>query len=234
MPHSSFTNSKQCFLDKVSFIYFYCVCDGIFSLLVCMQCDENGENQAWEAIGSHVDNDENTSNIRKERPLEKGIVEAMNEDDLSLPQSLSNKGLEIDIDANNNILKVKCDVVIVGSGYGGGVAAAVLASSGLKVLVLEKGNYFTPTDFSSLEGPSWNELYELGGTFATSDGKIVLLAGSTVGGGSAINWSASIKTPDYVLTDWSENHKLPLFSSHEYLSAMDIVCKRIGVTDTCC
>jgi len=52
-----------------------------------MQCDENGANQAWEAIDYHVDNDENTSNIGKERPLEKGIVEAMNEDDLSLPQS---------------------------------------------------------------------------------------------------------------------------------------------------
>jgi len=68
-----------------------------------------------------------------------------------------------------------------------------------------------------------NELYELGGTFATLDGEIVLLAGSTVGGGSAV------KTPDYVLTDWSENHNLPLFSSHEYLSAMDTVCERIGV-----
>lgn len=78
-----------------------------------------------------------------------------------------------------------------------------------------------------------NELYEQGGTFATSDGKIVLLAGSTIGGGSAVNWSASIKTPDYVLTDWSENHNLPLFSSQEYLYAMDTVCERISVTDTC-
>jgi long-chain-alcohol oxidase len=198
-----------------------------------MQCDENGENQAWEAIGYHVDNDENTSNIHKERPLEKGIVEAINEDDLSLPQSLSNKGLEIDIDAKNNILKVKCDVVIVGSGCGGGVAAGVLASSGLKVLVLEKGNYFTSKDYSSLEGPSTNELFELGGTLSSKDGKMAIVAGSTVGGGSAVNWSASIKTPDYVLKDWSENHNLSLFSSNEYLSAMDTVCKRIGVTDTC-
>lgn len=198
-----------------------------------MQCNENGENQAWEAIGYEVESDENTSNDHKERPLEKGIVEAMNEDNLSLPQSLSQKGLEIEIDAKNNILKVKCDVVIVGSGCGGGVAAAVLAKSGLKVLVLEKGNYFTQNDYSSLEGPSLNELYELGGTFASCDGNIAILAGSTVGGGSAVNWSASIRTPDYVLKEWSENHKLPLFSSHEYVSAMDMVCKRIGVTDTC-
>ncbi|XP_058761367.1 long-chain-alcohol oxidase FAO1-like [Vicia villosa] len=214
---------------RLAFLYIKILCAIVFF----SQCDENGENLAWEAIGYHVDNDENTTNIHKERPLEKGIVEAINEDNASLPQSLSNKGLEIEIDAKNNILKVKCDVVIVGSGCGGGVAAAVLASSGLKVLVLEKGNYFTPRDYSSLEGPSMNELYELGGTFPTWGGNVAILAGSTVGGGSAINWSASIKTPDYVLKDWSENHNLPLFSSHEYFSAMEMVCKRIGVTDTC-
>ncbi|CAI8603133.1 unnamed protein product [Vicia faba] len=206
----------------------------IFLVIVFFsQCNENGENLAWEAIGYRVDNHENANDICNERPLEKGIVEAMNEDSVSLPQSLSKKGLEIEIDSKNNILKVKCDVVIVGSGCGGGVAAAVLASSGLKVLVLEKGNYFTPRDYSSLEGPSMNELYESGGTCSSLDGKIAILAGTTVGGGSAVNWSACIRTPDYVLKDWSENHNLSLFSSSEYVSSMDIVCKRIGVTDTC-
>ncbi|CAL5208213.1 unnamed protein product [Lathyrus oleraceus] len=221
--HRFFTPVRLAFLS----IKIFCV------IVFFSQCNENGENLAWEAIGYHVDNHENANNSRKERPLEKGIVEAMNEDNASLPKSLSKKGLEIEIDSKNNILKVKCDVVIVGSGCGGGVAAAVLASSGLKVLVLEKGNYFTPRDYSCLEGPSMNELYESGGTCSTLDGKIGILAGSMVGGGSAVNWSACIKTPDYVLKDWSENHNLPLFSSFEYVSAMDIVCKRIGVTDTC-
>ncbi|XP_061351342.1 serine carboxypeptidase-like 50 [Gastrolobium bilobum] len=72
-------------------------------------CDDNGENPAWEAIGYEVDTDGNTS-------------------------------LQVAVDAENKLVKMKsCDVVIVGSGCRGGDAAAVLASSGLKVLVLEKG-----------------------------------------------------------------------------------------------
>ncbi|RDX66450.1 Long-chain-alcohol oxidase FAO1, partial [Mucuna pruriens] len=200
---------------------------------IYVKCDDKGENPAWEAIGYQVDTDGITRNVHRERPLEKGIVEAMNESNKSLAQSLAEKGLEVAIDAKNNVLNIKCDVVIVGSGCGGGVAAAVLASSGLKVLVLEKGNYYTPSDYSSLEWPSLNELYESGGTFASWDGKMAILAGSTVGGGSAVNWAASIRTPDSVLKEWAKDHNLSTFSSHEYLSAMDKVCKRIGVTDKC-
>ncbi|KAG5004523.1 hypothetical protein AAZX31_10G172600 [Glycine max] len=216
---------------RLVFIYIKVLCFFVFF----SQCDDNGENPAWEAIGYQVDSDgiTTTSNVHRERPLEKGIVEAMKESNLSLPKSLIEKGLEVAIDSKNNTLNIKCDVVIVGSGCGGGVAASILASSGLKVLVLEKGNYFTPNDYSSLEGPSLNELYELGGTFASRDGKMAILTGTTVGGGSAVNWAASIRTPDFVLEEWGKDHKLSLFSSHEYLSAMDMVCKRIGVTDKC-
>ncbi|CAH2052928.1 unnamed protein product [Thlaspi arvense] len=194
----------------------------------------NGENPAWEAIGYGVNFDENKpTEIHKQRPLEKGIVETMKETEQTLLESLSQKGLEVNHDADHNAIRIKCDAVVVGSGSGGGVAASVLAKAGFKVVVMEKGSYFTPSDYPSSEGPGMDKLYENGGILPSVDGNIMVLAGSTVGGGSAVNWSACIKTPKSVLQEWSEDQKIPLFSSKEYVSAMETVWKRMGVTERC-
>ncbi|KAL9277100.1 hypothetical protein ACSQ67_025351 [Phaseolus vulgaris] len=214
---------------RLAFVYVKVLCLYSFFSMV----DENGDNPAWKAIGYEVSDNEKQNNVSNNRPLEKGTIETMHESDSTLQQSLAKKGLNVTLDFKSNILKVKCDAVVVGSGCGGGVAAAVLSSAGHKVVVLEKGNYFSPQDYSSLEGPSMKQLYETGGILASADSRVLILAGSTVGGGSAVNWSACIKTPHKVLKDWSEGHKLPFFSSQEYLSAMETVCERIGVTENC-
>ena len=44
-------------------------------------------------------------------------------------------------------LKLRYDVVVVGSGYGGGVAASRMARAGKKVAVLERGQEFAIGDF---------------------------------------------------------------------------------------
>ncbi|XP_027118845.2 long-chain-alcohol oxidase FAO1 [Coffea arabica] len=191
------------------------------------------KNPAWEAMDYQVDNRKDSSTTPHEKPLMKGMVETTHETESTIVSSLVQKGLRVKEDPKEKLYKIKCDVVIVGSGCGGGVAAAVLAKSGQKVVVIEKGNYFTKTDYSSLEGPSMNELYESGGILATLDGKMMMLAGSTVGGGSAVNWSACIKTPMSVLQEWTNDCQIPLFTSSQYTSAMDTVSQRIGVTEKC-
>lgn len=98
------------------------------------------------------------------------------------------------------------DAIVVGSGCGGGVVAYNLVQKGYKVLVLEKSGYYNKKEFSK-----WREIEALGKTFdkagmlSTKDANYAIFAGSCVGGGSTINWSASFPTPDYVLQDWAQN-----------------------------
>ncbi|KAF6172576.1 hypothetical protein GIB67_007089 [Kingdonia uniflora] len=194
--------------------------------------NEDLRNPVCDTMGYQLKK-ENLIKPKKKRPLRKGIVETSYESDTTLVNSLAEKCLKVIEDRKLIIFKIECDVVIVGSGCGGGVAATVLAKSGQIMVVVEKGHYFVAEDYSSLEGPSLNQLYESGGVLSTLDGKCMKLAGSTVGGGSAVNWFASIKIPTSILKKWSLDHKILFFGSSDYVSAMDTLCKRIGVTERC-
>ncbi|KAK9672920.1 hypothetical protein RND81_12G134900 [Saponaria officinalis] len=223
--------SRNIFFSPLRLIFYFikCLClYFVFSLV-----DDNGKNPTWEAIGYQPDTTVTNTPPEQERPLEKGIIETIYETPLTILESLTSKGLQVTEDCQNNVYKIECDVVIVGSGCGGGVAAAVLAGAGQKVVVLEKGNYYTSSDYSSLEGPSMDELYDRGGKIPTTDGSFTLLAGSTVGGGTAVNWSAALDTPNEVLKEWAEKHGLALFGSPQYKFAMECVNQRLGVTKGC-
>ncbi|KAL1556927.1 long-chain-alcohol oxidase [Salvia divinorum] len=124
---------------------------------------------------------------------------------------------------------VRCDAVILGSGSGGGVVAGVLAKAGYKVLVLEKGSYITRSNLTLMEGDAMDKMYLQQGILASENMDVLFLAGSTVGGGSTINWSASIRTPPHVRKEWSQKHKLELFESKIYDRALDVVCEKMNV-----
>ena len=92
-----------------------------------------------------------------------------------------------------NPIKLATDIVIIGSGAGGGVVAAELAQAGHKVLVLEKAPYRHHTDLSMNELDSVSNLYERGGALQSENGGIQILAAKAWGGGTFVNWSASLR-----------------------------------------
>ncbi len=77
----------------------------------------------------------------------------------------------------------KADVVVVGSGAGGGMAAWQLADAGASVLVLERGQWFRPED-SSARHADWEDrenVLDVGGI--RSDPTVVLRRGADIPSG---------------------------------------------------
>jgi hypothetical protein len=123
------------------------------------------------------------------------------------------------------------DVVVVGSGSGGATIAGSLAQAGQKVIVLEAAGYFTPSDFLQLELPAYQEMYWRGGPTPTADGNISLQAGTTLGGGTVINWTNCLRTYPWVREQWAREHGLEGVDGAEYERHLDTVLDRIGATD---
>ncbi|KAK7386852.1 hypothetical protein VNO78_27190 [Psophocarpus tetragonolobus] len=180
------------------------------------------------------DDDDDSEKVRG--PLYKGLVHINKPRDI-ITDSLRRFGFSVSAtpkkakasNLSSPSLVIQCDAVVVGSGSGGGVVAGVLANAGYKVLVLEKGSYSARNNLSLLEGPSMDQMYLSSGLVATKDMSVLILAGSTVGGGSAVNWSASIRTPQHVCKEWCDRYELELFESKLYKDALDAVCEKMGV-----
>jgi len=124
--------------------------------------------------------------------------------------------------------ELACDVCVVGSGAGGGVAAAVLAEAGLDIVVLEAGDYFSERDFDGDELSGFSRLYLNGGGMASHDQSIGLLAASCLGGTTVVNYTFSFRTPDKVRSEWARLGVADA-TSESFDRSLDVVCDRIGV-----
>lgn len=128
--------------------------------------------------------------------------------------------------------RISTDVVIVGSGAGGGVAAGVLADAGLRVVVLEKGEQVPPSAMVHEELAAYRDMYMEHGMAATANGAVALLAGSVLGGGTTVNWTTSFPTPSTVLDEWDRVSGLEgTFTGDELAASTTAVMERLAVTD---
>lgn len=123
---------------------------------------------------------------------------------------------------------LSCDVCVIGSGAGGGVAAAVLAAAGKDVVVLEAGNYYDDADFDGAELQGYQRLYSEGGFSATQDHGVGFLAGECLGGGTVVNYCTSFRTPDDIRAEWAESG-VRWIAGGEFTRSLDAVCERLHV-----
>ena len=124
---------------------------------------------------------------------------------------------------------IETDVVVVGSGAGGGVIAGELAGRGMSVVVLEAGDYHDDADFDGLELSAYQRMYLNGGPFPTAEGQVSIVAGTGVGGGTVINWTNCLRTTDRVRAEWSSEHGLSDLAESSYDEHLDAVFERINV-----
>ena len=98
--------------------------------------------------------------------------------------------------------RVRADVVVIGSGAGGGVVASVFARAGKRVVVLEAGGAYDARSFTQRELMT-SELYLDGGLTSSKDLGVVILAGATVGGGTTVNWCTALRLPERIAEEWA-------------------------------
>jgi choline dehydrogenase-like flavoprotein len=99
------------------------------------------------------------------------------------------------------------------------------------VLVLEMGQYRNEADFKQLELPGMLELYHGGGLSASEDGSISIFAGSTLGGGTVVNYMNCIRTPQHIREEWA-SMGVEGIDAPEYEQHIDAVWERLGVTSS--
>ncbi|HEY6016717.1 MAG TPA: GMC family oxidoreductase [Gaiellaceae bacterium] len=95
------------------------------------------------------------------------------------------------------------DVVVVGSGAGGGVVASELARRGRDVLLLEAGPHLTAADFTRWEAKATQQLFWPLRLAPLPDGDVVaFLAGRCVGGTTTINTKVALRAHERDVAKW--------------------------------
>ena len=102
--------------------------------------------------------------------------------------------------------RVSYDIVIVGSGAGGGTVAqelSPLCRDGVRIAVLEKGPRLHDHEFTGRELEMAGALYEDGGGFLTSDGAMTIAFGCAYGGSTVVYTGTTMLPQESVIQGWN-------------------------------
>ena len=160
---------------------------------------------------------------------------------LSTARSLSGEGsvykyLDYPVYKNSKIKKSEnsipknLEVAVIGSGAGGGIAANLLNQK-YEVGIFDKGHF--PNGETNNETFGYHNFYETNAIQQTRGYKVQLLAGMGIGGGTSINWTTSLRTPDNILSEWDAlTQQNNYFNSDSFNKSLDYICQNLNVDET--
>ena len=126
--------------------------------------------------------------------------------------------------------EIECDVVVIGTGAGGGAVGKELAAKGHAVVFLEEGDLHRRDSFRGRGLEAHTKLYrQHGGIFALGNNFIPVFMGRLVGGSTAVNTGTCFRTPRWVLDEWCERLDTDAFSAEKMSTFFDRVESELQV-----
>jgi choline dehydrogenase-like flavoprotein len=124
---------------------------------------------------------------------------------------------------------VEFDVVVIGSGAGGGVSAEILSQAGLDVALVEEGPLASSSEFRMREREAYPRLYQDSAGRQTRDKAITILQGRCVGGSTTVNWTSSFRTPAQTHAHWRAAHGLAALTDAAMRPWFERMEARLGI-----
>jgi choline dehydrogenase-like flavoprotein len=126
----------------------------------------------------------------------------------------------------------EADVVVVGSGPAGSVAAYELTKTGLRVVLVEEGPPFTPREFRQDGNISMARTMREGGLRSTTGTFMPVMQAICLGGASLINSAMCVRPPDFVFDEWSTRFELSGTTRKDLDPHFDAVGEFLGIAPT--
>jgi choline dehydrogenase-like flavoprotein len=126
----------------------------------------------------------------------------------------------------------EADVVVVGSGPCGAVAAFELAAAGHDVILLEEGPPFTVRDLELDGSFSMTRTMREGGLRMTSGTIMPTMQAIALGGGSLVNSAICVRPPDSVFNRWATEYELERTDRKHLDPHFDAISEFLGIAPT--
>jgi len=128
-------------------------------------------------------------------------------------------------------VRLDADACVIGAGAGGAVVAAELAEGGMRVVMLEEGQWHDPDSFTASMPRMLAQIYRDGGqTVTLGKPPILLPLGRGLGGTTLVNSGTCFRTPAHVFERWQREFGVDV-SEHSLRPCFERVERALSVSE---